>query len=409
MSGREDNPGIVPRLTLELFERVEAEKKRCPEKKVLITCSYFEIYNEILYDLLVPNRDKSRQKGLEIKEHAVLGIYVQGLQDIVVENHLKVAKLMEQGNLTRSTAATNMNEHSSRSHSVFAMKIRQKEDKEGGRSLFANINLVDLAGSERQSKTGATGDRLREASNINKSLSALGNVINALADNSGGAPGAKKGAQFVPYRNSKLTRVLQDSLGGNSVTVMLAAISPASYNYDETLSTLRFADRAKCIKLIPKANEEASLVAQLNREIENLRKALSGQGGGGNLTDKEKESIELKYGQHATCLMLHAAHSFGAQRTTTRAAATAGTPPHVGTSSSSVRWSRCGSRRGTRRSGFRSSSRSSGRRWRRSLVRRSSGSRSRSRSRSGRSSWRATTRRCCWRRCGRRTRALRRR
>lgn len=163
-----------------------------------------------------------------------------------------VDHLIEQGNKVRQVAATQMNERSSRSHSCFTIKISLKSMEEVGdvqreTCTSAKINLVDLAGSERAAKTGATGDRLKEGAAINASLSALGNVITMLASNKPGA--------HIPYRDSKLTRLLQESLGGNSLTVMVAAISPADYNFDETLGTLRYADRAKSIKNATKKNE----------------------------------------------------------------------------------------------------------------------------------------------------------
>ena len=156
---------------------------------------------------------------------------------------------MSAGNQNRSVGATQMNERSSRSHSIFTVTVeRSEKDSNGEEHIRAGkLHLVDLAGSERQAKTGATGDRLKEATKINLSLSALGNVISALVDGK---------SSHIPYRDSKLTRLLQDSLGGNARTLMIATMSPASYNYDETLSTLRYANRAKCIKNKPKINED---------------------------------------------------------------------------------------------------------------------------------------------------------
>ena len=178
--------------------------------------------------------------------------------------------LIEQGNKVRQVAATQMNERSSRSHSCFTIKINLKSEEQVGditreTCTSAKINLVDLAGSERAAKTGATGDRLKEGAAINKSLSALGNVINMLADRSKGG--------HVPYRDSKLTRLLQESLGGNSLTVMVAAISPADYNYDETVGTLQYADRAKNIKNATKKNEDINekMIRELREEIDRLR------------------------------------------------------------------------------------------------------------------------------------------
>merc|ERR1719182_990775 len=167
-----------------------------------------------------------------------------------------------------------MNATSSRSHSIFTIKVHQKDDEDKN-NVFAKLNLVDLAGSERQKGTGATGQTLKEGANINKSLSALGNVINALVESSGSS---KK--VFIPYRNSKLTRVLQESLGGNSLCTMLATLSPAACNYEETMSTLRYANRAKAIKVSATKNEEASQISRLKAEVEELKKKLGNAGAG---------------------------------------------------------------------------------------------------------------------------------
>jgi hypothetical protein len=173
---------------------------------------------------------------------------------------------MDQGTNNRMTGETAMNKESSRSHSIFTIYVETMEtDEAGNQSIRAGkLNLVDLAGSERQSKTHATGVRLKEATTINRSLSALGNVIKALVEGK---------ATHVPYRDSKLTRLLQDSLGGNSKTVMIAAISPADYNYDETVTTLRYASRAKMIKNQPRVNQDPkdALLAQYEEEIAKLR------------------------------------------------------------------------------------------------------------------------------------------
>ncbi|GMH66787.1 hypothetical protein TL16_g04507 [Triparma laevis f. inornata] len=278
VADHEELRGLIPRFTMRLFERIVEEKAKDENKLFLITCSYFEIYNEVVSDLLDPTSMKQK-KGLDVKEHPVLGVYVKGLQEIVVEGHQKMQQLITVGMGNRHVASTKMNEESSRSHSVFTIKIHQKDKTDDSKSTFAKVNLVDLAGSERAKSTGASGATLKEGANINKSLSALGNVINALVESAKG----KKNV-FVPYRNSKLTRVLQESLGGNSLTAMLAALSPAAINHDETLSTLKYAARAKSIKLSAKKNEEASQISQLNDEIAALKKKLAEQAavGGGD-------------------------------------------------------------------------------------------------------------------------------
>jgi kinesin family protein 1/kinesin family protein 3/17 len=241
--------GIIPRLNNALFERINMEKKASTAVQFLVTASYFEIYNEVIFDLLDATDRKKKpataKGGLEIKEHPVLGVYVKGLQEYVVESASKLQKIIDQGMRSRTVASTQMNADSSRSHSVFVITVRQKDIIDETKNVFAKVNLVDLAGSERVRSTGASGATLKEGANINKSLSELGNVINALVAQAKGKRGV-----FVPYRNSKLTRVLQESLGGNSITAMLAALSPAGSYFDETLSTLKYANRAKAIKVI---------------------------------------------------------------------------------------------------------------------------------------------------------------
>ncbi|CAK4722226.1 hypothetical protein LEN26_019951 [Aphanomyces euteiches] len=268
MMGSGNDHGIIPKMNEDLFKRVEAQTNETT--KYLITVSFLEIYNEVIKDLLNPS-----DKVLKIREHPDMGIYVEHLAELVVREPADVTRLIEEGNKVRQVAATQMNERSSRSHSCFTIKIASKtveqlKDMTRETMMNAKINLVDLAGSERAAKTGATGDRLKEGAAINKSLSALGNVINMLADRS------KKG--HVPYRDSKLTRLLQESLGGNSLTVMIAAVSPADYNYDESLGTLQYANRAKSIKNATRKNEDVNekMIRELREEIERLRQMVQG-------------------------------------------------------------------------------------------------------------------------------------
>jgi len=266
--GSEDEPGVIPRLNDDIFLEVSKLKEASESKEIMMTVAYLEIYNEVIKDLLNPS-----DKKLEVRQHPKLGIYVQGLAELVVESSEDVVKYIESGNRVRKVASTNMNARSSRSHSCFILKIKQKdvekisEDQQRTTELSAKINLVDLAGSERQGKTGATGTRLKEGAAINKSLSTLGQVINSLA----------KGDKHIPYRDSKLTRLLQESLGGNSVTMMIAALSPADNNFDETLSTLRYASNAKQIKNASKKNEDVTqqVIRELRNEIAQLRAALA--------------------------------------------------------------------------------------------------------------------------------------
>jgi hypothetical protein len=200
---------------------------------------------------------------------------------VVVENEVDMDAMLNKGLANRTTGSTLMNAESSRSHSIFTIVVEMNNrDKQTGKDHIraGKLNLVDLAGSERQKKTGATGDRLKEGSKINLSLSALGNVISALSDGAAG--------KHIPYRDSKLTRMLQDSLGGNTKTLMVAAISPADYNYDETLSTLRYANRAKSIKNKPKINEDPkdTMIREFKEEIERLKKLLTDQAQGSSLS-----------------------------------------------------------------------------------------------------------------------------
>ena len=262
MSGNAQHPGIIPRMSSELFQKIEALKAdyaaQGKERHFMVEASFFEIYNEQVFDLLVPKtKAGAKRKNLMLRETKAKGVYVDGLNELVVKSEQEIADIISQGNTNRSVGSTSMNAESSRSHSIFTLKIHQREAVEaaGGKEIkiYSKINLVDLAGSERSSKTNATGARLKEGANINKSLTTLGTVINTLAKNAG----SSKKPDFVPYRNSKLTRVLQESLGGNSLTVMIAALSPASDNLSETLSTLKYADRAKAIKLAAVKNDNS--------------------------------------------------------------------------------------------------------------------------------------------------------
>jgi len=240
MEGQWEPPelrGIIPRAFLHIFERIEDTH----DQNFLVRASYLEIYNEEVRDLL----SKDPKNRLDIKEDVERGVYVKDLTSYVVKGVTEMENVLLAGKKNRSVGATLMNQDSSRSHSIFTIVIESSgTGADGEKHIKAGkLNLVDLAGSERQSKTGATGDRLKEATKINLSLSALGNVISALVDSK---------TSHVPYRDSKLTRLLQDSLGGNTKTVMVANLGPADYNFDETSSTLRYANRAKNIKNKPK-------------------------------------------------------------------------------------------------------------------------------------------------------------
>uniref|UniRef100_A0AAX7U086 Kinesin family member 13A n=1 Tax=Astatotilapia calliptera TaxID=8154 RepID=A0AAX7U086_ASTCA len=271
MMGNGEQPGLIPRLCCSLFERVHRETNEGHSFKVEV--SYMEIYNEKVRDLLDP---KGSRQSLKVREHKVFGPYVDGLSQLAVTSFEDIEVLMSEGNKSRTVAATNMNEESSRSHAVFSIIVTQTlYDLQSGNSgeKVSKMSLVDLAGSERVSKTGAAGERLKEGSNINKSLTTLGCVISALADQSAG----KGKAKFVPYRDSVLTWLLKDNLGGNSKTAMIATVSPAADNYEETLSTLRYADRAKRIVNHAVVNEDpnARIIRELREEVEKLKVQLS--------------------------------------------------------------------------------------------------------------------------------------
>ncbi|XP_072569455.1 kinesin-like protein KIF1B isoform X15 [Paramormyrops kingsleyae] len=269
----EGQEGIIPQLCEELFEMINDNSKE--DLSYSVEVSYMEIYCERVRDLLNP-----KNKGnLRVREHPLMGPYVEDLSKLAVTSYTDIADLMDAGNKARTVAATNMNETSSRSHAVFTIVFTQrKHDSETDLSTekVSKISLVDLAGSERADSTGAKGTRLKEGANINKSLTTLGKVISALAEVSK----KKKKTDFIPYRDSVLTWLLRENLGGNSRTAMVAALSPADINYDETLSTLRYADRAKQIKCNAVINEDpnAKLVRELKDEVTRLRDLLRAQG-----------------------------------------------------------------------------------------------------------------------------------
>lgn len=271
MMGSQENKGIIPRLCDLLFDNIA--KQQSTELSYKVEVSYMEIYNEKVHDLLDP---KANKQSLKVREHNVLGPYVDGLSQLAVTSFQDIDNLMTEGNKSRTVAATNMNSESSRSHAVFSVVLTQTlTDIQTGVSgeKVSRMSLVDLAGSERAVKTGAVGERLKEGSNINKSLTTLGLVISKLADQSATNKNKDK---FVPYRDSVLTWILKDNLGGNSKTVMVAAISPAADNYEETLSTLRYADRAKRIVNHAVVNEDpnARIIRELRQEVEALKEML---------------------------------------------------------------------------------------------------------------------------------------
>ncbi|XP_060815913.1 kinesin-like protein unc-104 isoform X9 [Bombus pascuorum] len=270
----EGQEGIIPQICKDLFRKISRNSNEC--LKYSVEVSYMEIYCERVRDLLNP-----KNKGnLRVREHPLLGPYVEDLSKLAVMSYQDIHDLIDEGNKARTVAATNMNETSSRSHAVFTIFFtQQKQDSATGlvTEKVSKISLVDLAGSERADSTGAKGTRLKEGANINKSLTTLGKVISALAEI---ATKKKKKADFIPYRDSVLTWLLRENLGGNSKTAMIAAVSPADINYDETLSTLRYADRAKQIVCKAVVNEDANakLIRELKEEIQKLRELLKQEG-----------------------------------------------------------------------------------------------------------------------------------
>ena len=254
--------GIIPNAYEHIFKHIA----RSTNQQYLVRAQYLEIYQEEMRDLL--NKDQSKRP--ELKEKADTGVYVKGLSTFSCKSVSEIEHVMTIGNQNRAVGATNMNEHSSRSHAIFIITVEhsQVSPLDGQVHIrVGKLNLVDLAGSERQAKTGAVGQRQKEAIKINLSLSALGNVISALVDGK---------SSHIPYRDSKLTRLLQDSLGGNSKTIMVANIGPASYNYEESLTTLRYASRAKKIRNKPRVNEDPkdTMLREVQLEIERLKNLL---------------------------------------------------------------------------------------------------------------------------------------
>uniref|UniRef100_A0A915JGB5 Kinesin-like protein n=1 Tax=Romanomermis culicivorax TaxID=13658 RepID=A0A915JGB5_ROMCU len=249
-----DRKGMIPRIVEAIFARADSDD----ESEIIVKCSMLEIYEERVLDLL---SDKSEKPELFIREHPQEGIFVQNLCQVQVGDSHQTMQQLAQGCLSRTKGGTAMNSESSRSHAIFTIFVKKLMKSDSGtRFCYSKLHLVDLAGSERLKKTQAQGERKKEGIKINEGLLALGNVISALTDST-------QQRSHIPYRDSKLTRLLQDSLGGNTYTVMITCVSPADSNYDETLNSLRYAERAKKIKNKPTVNEDPNA-----REICDLRK-----------------------------------------------------------------------------------------------------------------------------------------
>ena len=277
MMGRESEPGLIPRMARALFEKINSWTDERESFKVEV--SFFEIYNEKVHDLLKPS--SANKKQYRIREHPVFGPYVDGLTVTHVKSEQEIIDLIYAGNKIRTVAETALNEQSSRSHSILTIgltRIKYEPELDLSHQTTSKINLVDLAGSERSSVSKTSGQRLKEGSNINKSLTTLGLVIKALVERSNvQASGRNAEKVFVPYRDSVLTWLLKECLGGNSKTVMLATVSPADAHAEETLSTLRYANTAKNIVNIAIINEDpkAKIIRKLLEEISQLKSLLA--------------------------------------------------------------------------------------------------------------------------------------
>ncbi|XP_011160187.1 kinesin-like protein Klp98A isoform X3 [Solenopsis invicta] len=273
MMGTPESQGLIPRICKTLFARMAAGKESGASYRTEV--SFLEIYNERVRDLL--RLDQSQSHSLRVREHPTGGPYVQDLSCHLVYDYSDIQECMVRGNTHRTTASTKMNDVSSRSHAIFTITFVQAGLSEGNMpsETVSKVHLVDLAGSERANASGATGQRLKEGAHINKSLVTLGTVISTLSElsSANGDVSATKRNIFIPYRDSVLTWLLKDSLGGNSKTIMIATISPAECNYNDTLSTLRYANRAKNIINKPTINEDANvkLIRELRAEIEKLK------------------------------------------------------------------------------------------------------------------------------------------
>ncbi|KAN0079228.1 P-loop containing nucleoside triphosphate hydrolase protein [Elaphomyces granulatus] len=296
MMGTAERPGLIPRTCEDLFQRIE--EAQCPDITYNVRVSYFEVYNEHVRDLLAPRTDPPYY--LKIRESPTDGPYVKDLTDVPVRSFAEIMRYMRKGDMSRTIASTKMNDTSSRSHAVFTIMLKQihhdfSTDETTERT--ARIRLVDLAGSERAKSTEATGQRLREGSNINKSLTTLGRVIAALADPRQGRSGIRRNKDVVPYRDSILTWLLKDSLGGNSKTAMIACISPS--DYEETLSTLRYADQAKHIRTRAVVNqdhvsaaERDAQIAEMAEQIRVLQLSVSQQAANKRESELQTEKLE---------------------------------------------------------------------------------------------------------------------
>ncbi|KPJ18051.1 Chromosome-associated kinesin KIF4 [Papilio machaon] len=242
--GDSTNLGVIPQAVADIFDFIDVNENKFTFK---VTVSFMELYQEQCYDLL-----SGKERGhsvIDIREDINKGVHLPGITELPVTSTAETMMVLEKGSIGRVTGSTAMNQASSRSHAVFTIMVAKESKTDKNLATTSKFHFVDLAGSERIKKTKASGERLREGVKINQGLLALGNVISALGDGTN--------RSFISYRDSKLTRLLQDSLGGNSLTMMVACVSPADYNLDETVSTLRYADRARRIRNKPVINQDA--------------------------------------------------------------------------------------------------------------------------------------------------------
>ncbi|KAF2111363.1 kinesin family protein-like protein [Lophiotrema nucula] len=302
MMGTPDNPGLIPRTCEELFERIQQEPS--PSTNYHVHVSYFEVYNEHVRDLLVPRTNPPLY--LKIRESQTDGVYVQNLTEAEVKSYADVERLMRVGDMSRTTASTKMNDTSSRSHAVFTIQLKQIQHSLLSDTTIertARMRLVDLAGSERAKSTEATGQRLKEGGQINKSLTTLGRVIAALADPRRHGNKGRRSRDVVPFRDSVLTWLLKDSLGGNSKTAMVACIAPA--DYEETLSTLRYADQAKRIRTRASVNQDCMSSAQRDAQLREMAEQIKSLQVSVNAASQRRreEATELEEYQRQVAIM----------------------------------------------------------------------------------------------------------
>ncbi|XP_045537780.1 chromosome-associated kinesin KIF4 isoform X2 [Papilio machaon] len=294
--GDSTNLGVIPQAVADIFDFIDVNENKFTFK---VTVSFMELYQEQCYDLL-----SGKERGhsvIDIREDINKGVHLPGITELPVTSTAETMMVLEKGSIGRVTGSTAMNQASSRSHAVFTIMVAKESKTDKNLATTSKFHFVDLAGSERIKKTKASGERLREGVKINQGLLALGNVISALGDGTN--------RSFISYRDSKLTRLLQDSLGGNSLTMMVACVSPADYNLDETVSTLRYADRARRIRNKPVINQDAKAaeIIRLNNLVNELRLQLVGKlpTVSENNNEQLKEELEMEKAKYADLLKKH--------------------------------------------------------------------------------------------------------